>query len=480
MKYDYNLIVIGGGSGGLVASYMASLLKAKVLLVEKHKMGGDCLNTGCVPSKALLQTAKRIYEIQQAHQLGIKKSHCEFDFLDVLKRVQTVIKKIESHDSVERYEKLGVHCLKGKAEFKTPHSIEVNDKIYTAKAFIVATGASPFIPPIKGLEEGNHLTSDTIWDLKVKPEKLIVLGGGPIGTELAQGFNRLGVSVTQVEQSPTIMGREDKEVSEFISQKLKQEGVEILCNTKALEIKTDQGQKNLVVEKENQRTSIPFSHILLAVGRKASVTGLGLEKIGIKLSPRKTIQTNHFMATNHSHIYACGDVTGPYQFTHSAAYQGTLSALHALFSPITRLFLKANYKGMPWCTYTDPEVARCGLNETEAQSQGIPYDVHRFNLKDLDRAITESHEEGFVKILTQKKKDKILGVVAVGHNAGNWSGEFILAIQQKIGLNAILNTIHPYPTMIEACKYVSGEWKKTQTSPEIFKWLKRFHDFRIK
>lgn len=478
MHYDYNLIVIGGGSGGLVSSYMAAALQAKVLLIEKHKMGGDCLNTGCVPSKALLQTAKRIHEIKNASDLGIKKSECEFDFSDVFKRIHSVIKKIEPHDSVDRYKKLGVECLQGEAQFKDLHSVEVNGKTYTAKAFIIATGASPFVPPIKGLEYVNYLTSDNIWELDTKPEHLVILGGGPIGTELSQGFNRLGVHVTQVEQAPFIMNREDEEVSQFITQKLKKEGVNVLCNTRAVEIKKEGNQNLLITESNNQNKSIPFSHILFAVGRKASVSGFGLEKIGVKLTQRKTIETNHFMATNHSHIYACGDVTGPYQFTHSAAYQGTLASIHALFSPLTRLFMKANYSGMPWVTYTDPEVAHCGLSESMAKAQNIPYEAHRFDLKELDRAITESHEEGFIKILTAKKKDKILGVTAVGSNAGNWIGEFILAIQQGIGLNAILNTTHPYPTMIEACKYVAGTWKRNQTSPQVLKWLKKFHNFR--
>ena len=480
MKYDYNLIVIGGGSGGLVASYMAATLKARVLLIEQQKMGGDCLNTGCVPSKALLQTAKRIHEIKHSQHLGIKKSECEFDFLDVLKRIQSVIKKIEPHDSTERYTKLGVQCLQGKAFLKTPHSVEVNGKTYTGKAFVIATGASPFVPPLKGIEDVDYLTSDTIWNINSKPEKLIILGGGPIGTELSQGLNRLNVPITQVEQSSSIMGREDKEVSEFIAQKFKKEGVNLRCNTKALEIRKEGDKKFLIVESNQKKESLFFSHILFAIGRKASVSGFGLENIGVKLTSRKTIQTNHFMSTNYSHIYACGDVTGPYQFTHSAAYQGTLASIHALFSPLTRLFLKANYEGMPWVTYTDPEIARCGLSESEALAQNISHNVYKFELKDLDRAITEGYEEGFIKILTHKKKDKILGVVAVGHNAGHWIGEFILAIQQRIGLNAILNTVHPYPTMIEACKYVAGAWKRDQVSPKVLNWLETFHKFRIK
>ena len=389
-KYDYNVIVIGGGSGGLVASLVASSLRAKVLLIEKHKMGGDCLNTGCVPSKTLLKSAQRVYEIQNSGKLGIKSSSCEFEFSHIMERVQSVIKTIAPKDSRERYEELGVKCVKGEAHFEGLHTVRAAKQSFTAKSFIIATGATPFVPPIPGLSQVDYLTSDTLWNLREKPEKLVIIGGGPIGLEMAQGLSRLGVSVTLVESAPQVMGREDPDVSQWIGDKLKSEGVEILTSVKIEEIKKGDGKTVLHLRHQLQDKQIPFSHLLIATGRRAHLRGFGLEGLEVRLTERSTIKTNGFMATNHSHIYACGDVTGPYPFTHSAAYQGTLAAIHALFSPLSRLpflNLKASYTGLPWCTYTDPEVARCGLNETMAREKNISCEVIYLPLKELDRAL---------------------------------------------------------------------------------------------
>ena len=481
-RYDYNVIVIGGGSGGLVASLVASSLKAKVLLIEKHKMGGDCLNTGCVPSKTLLSSARRIYEIQTAGKLGIKNSSCEFEFSHIMERVHSVIKQIAPKDSRERYEKLGVKCVEGEAHFEGLNTVRVAEQSFTTRSFIIATGASPFVPPIKGLNQVDYLTSDTLWNLRQKPEKLVIIGGGPIGMEMAQGLNRLTVPVTLVESASRIMGKEDPDVSQWMADKLKSEGVEILTSTKIGEIKKESGKGVLHLRHQLQDKKIPFSHLLVATGRKANLRGFGPEGLETRLTKQSTIETNGFMATNHSHIYACGDVTGPYPFTHAAAYQGTLAAVHALFSPFSRLpflKLKASYAGLPWCTYTDPEVARCGLNETTAQEQNIPFEMTWLPLKELDRAVTEGKEEGFLKILTKKGSDKILGMTAVGAEAGHWTGGLILAINQGIGLNRILHTVHPYPTLTEVAPRVAALWKKQRTSEKTLRFLQKFHQWRL-
>ena len=481
-RYDYNVIVIGGGSGGLVASLVASALKAKVLLIEKHKMGGDCLNTGCVPSKTLLSSARRVREIQTAEKLGIQTRSCEFDFTHIMERVQSVIKQIAPKDSKERYEKLGVKCVEGEAHFEGLNSVRAAGQSFTARSFIIATGASPVVPPIKGLNQVDYLTSDTFWNLRQKPEKLVIIGGGPIGMEMAQGLNRLTVPVTLVEAAPRIMGKEDPDVSQWMADKLKSEGVEILTSAKIGQITKENGKGILHLRHQLQDKKIPFSHLLAATGRKANLRGLGLEGLEIRQTKQSTIETNGFMATNHSHIFACGDVTGPYPFTHAAAYQGTLAAIHALFSPFSRLpffKLKASYAGFPWCTYTDPEVARCGLNETTAREQNIPFEMTWLPLKELDRAVTEGKEEGFLKILTKKGSDKILGMTAVGSEAGHWTGGLILAINQGIGLNRILHTVHPYPTLTEAAPQAAALWKKQHTPKKTLQFLQKFHQWRL-
>ncbi|MCY4513316.1 MAG: FAD-dependent oxidoreductase [Bdellovibrionales bacterium] len=481
-QYDFNVIVIGGGSGGLVASLTASTLKAKVLLIEKHKMGGDCLNTGCVPSKTLLSSARRVYEIKNAGKLGIKNSSCDFEFSHIMERVQSVIKQIAPKDSKERYEQMGVKCVEGEAHFEGLNSVRAAGQSFTARSFIIAAGSSPFVPPIKGLNLVDYLTSDTLWNLREKPKKMVIIGGGPIGLEMAQGLNRLGVPVTLVESASRIMGKEDSDVSQWIGDKLKSEGMEILTSVKIEEIKKENGNGVLHFRHQLKNKQIPFSHLLIATGRKANLRGLGLEGLEVRLTKLSTIETNGFMATNHPHIYACGDITGPYFFTHTAAYQGTLAAIHALFSPFSRLpflKLKATYDGIPWCIYTDPEVARCGHNEITAQEKNIPFEVTYLPLKELDRALTDGKEEGFIKVLTKKGSDKILGMTAVGSDAGQWTGGLILAINQGIGLNQILKTVHAYPTLTEIAPKAAALWKKRHISKATFQILQKFHQWRL-
>ena len=479
-RRDFNVIVIGGGSAGLTASLTAADLKARVLLIEKSRMGGERLYRGCVPSKAFLQSARRIYEIQTAGELGIRHSSCEFEFSGIMERARDVIKKTEPKDSRERYEALGVECVKGSARFEGLNVVRVGERRFTAGSFIVATGSVPIVPPVPGLSEVDYLTSDTLWSLRDKPDKLLVMGGGPTGVELAQGVCRLGVPVTLLETAPRILQREDPEVSQSVSDKLRKEGMEILTSVKTEEIKKTEagGGGEALLRHRLTDKRIPFSHILIAVGRRAWFEGLGLKELGVKLTDRGFIRTNSFLATNHSHIYACGDVTGPYLLTHSAGYQGALAAIHSLFSPFSRLPflpLKAVYDRIPYCVYTDPEVSRWGLSEAVAKDKGVSFKVTRIPLKEIDRAVTDGSEEGFVKVLTKKRSDKILGMTALGYRAGDWTGELVLAAQRGLGLNEILKTIHPYPSMTETGRRLALNWKKGRVSDTTHHLLEWFH-----
>lgn len=476
-QFDNNLVVIGGGSGGLVTSYIAAAVKAKVTLIEKHKMGGDCLNTGCVPSKALIRTAKHLSHIKRSAEFGIKEPEVEFDFSEVMDRVQNVIKAIEPHDSVERYTELGVDVVTGEAKIISPWEVQVKTdegvKTITTRSIVIAAGARPFMPPIPGLDQVDPLTSDNIWNIRELPKRLLVLGGGPIGCELTQSFARLGSQVTQVEMLPCLMIREDPEVSEAVMAKFKQEGVDIRVGHTAKEFIIEKGEKVMIAEHEGQSVRIPFDQVLVAIGRAANVTGYGVEELGITLSPRKTIETNGFQETNYPNIYACGDVAGPYQFTHTAAHQAWYAAVNALFGQFKRF--KTDYSVIPWSTFTDPEVARVGLNEQDAKEQNIPYEVVTYGIDDLDRAIADSEAHGFVKVLTPPGKDKIIGVTIVGEHAGDLIAEFVLAMKHGLGLNKILGTIHIYPTMAEANKYVAGVWKKKNAPQILLNWVSKYH-----
>ena len=477
-RFDRNLVVIGAGAGGLVSAYIAAAVKAKVTLIEGHKMGGDCLNYGCVPSKALIRSAKAIKQVSQAHTLGIRQAQGEVDFAAVMRRVHEVIQAIEPHDSVERYTSLGVEVLQGHARITSPWTVQVRlvdgtEQTLSTQNIVIATGASPFIPPIPGLQETGFLTSDTIWGLTELPPRLVVLGGGPIGSELAQSFARLGSEVTQVEMAPRLMVREDPEVSELVAASLRDDGVKVLTGHQAVRVEVVDGEKRLIVKRGEEELPIAFDQLLCAVGRSPRVTGFGLEELGIALTPRKTIATNAFLQTQYPNIYAVGDVAGPFQFTHTAAHQAWYAAVNALFGRFKRF--KADYSVIPWATFTDPEVARVGLSETEARQQGVAYEVTRYGIDDLDRAIADGTAHGFVKVLTVPGKDKILGVTIVGEHAGDLLAEFVLAMKHGLGLNKILGTIHTYPTLSEANKYAAGEWKRAHAPQRVLGWLARFH-----
>lgn len=483
VRFDRNLIVIGAGAAGLVSSYIAAATKAKVTLVEGHKMGGDCLNYGCVPSKALIKSAKLAHQMRKADHYGLEAVTPKVPFARVMARVHQVIADIAPHDSVERYTDLGVEVLEGYAKLIDPWTVEVamtdgTTRRLTTRAIIIATGAQPFVPPLPGIDDVGYLTSDTLWDaLKDRdtaPKRLVVLGGGPIGSELAQSFARLGSEVIQIEMAPRIMIREDEEVSALVKASLESDGVQVLTGHKALSCGVTDGEKWIEVEHQGQTRRIPFDDMIAAVGRSPRLKGFGLEELGIKVN--RVIETNEYLETLYPNILAAGDVAGPFQFTHTAGHQAWFAAVNALFGDIKRF--KADYRVIPWATFTDPEVARVGLSESEAKEKGIAVEVTRYGIDDLDRAIADGSAHGFVKVLTAPGKDRILGVTIVGEHAGDLIAEFVLAMKHGLGLNKILGTIHIYPTLAEANKYAAGEWRRAHVNPRLLAFVERFHNWR--
>ncbi len=482
-SFDRNLVVIGAGAGGLVSAYIAAVVKAKVTLVEAHKMGGDCLNYGCVPSKALIRSAKLAHQIRHGANYGLSNVTPEFSFKAVMQRVQDVVRAIAPHDSVERYTGLGVEVLQGHARIVNPWTVEValnggGTQRLTTRSIVIAAGARPWVPPLPGLDDVGYVTSDTLWDafaqLDAVPRRLVVLGGGPIGCELAQAFARLGAEVTQVEMAPRLLGREDEEVSALARDALAADGVQVLTGHQALRCENAGGVKTLVVAHQGIEKRLEFDQLICAVGRVARLTGYGLEELGI--STQRTVPTNDYLQTIYPNIYAAGDVAGPYQLTHVAAHQAWYAAVNALFGEF-RLF-KADYAVIPWTTFIDPEVARVGLNEQEAKEQGVAYEVTKYNIDDLDRAIADSEARGFVKVLTVPGKDTILGVTIVGTHAGDLLAEYVLAMRHGLGLNKILSTIHTYPTLSEANKYAAGEWKRAHQPRRLLEWVRKYHDWK--
>lgn len=475
-RFDRDIVVLGGGSGGLVTSYIAAVVKSEVTLIEKHQMGGDCLNTGCVPSKALIKSAKLKHSIDNAAKYGMANASADVDFQAAMQRVHGVIKEIEPHDSPERYRNLGVDVILGEGRIIDPWRVEVNGQTLTTRNIVVATGARPFVPPIPGLDEVDYLTSDNLWDLQDLPKKLVVLGGGPIGCELAQSFQRLGSEVCQVEMAPTIMGKEDPDVAEIVKAKFEEDGINVMVNTKAVGFKKAGGADVLIAEQGNKTIDIEFDKIIIAVGRQARVTGFGLEELGIGTNEKGTIEHNEYLQTDVPNIYVVGDVAGPYQFTHVAAHQAWFAAVNSLFGSLRKF--RADYRVIPWATFTDPEVARVGLNETDAKERSIAYEVTQYGIDDLDRAIADGTNFGFIKVLTVPGKDKILGVTIVGEHAGDLISEYVLAMKNGLGLNKVLGTIHIYPTLAESNKYVAGEWKRAHQPETVLKWLKKYHAWR--
>ncbi|UTA48211.1 FAD-dependent oxidoreductase [Simiduia sp. 21SJ11W-1] len=475
-QFDTNLVVIGAGSGGLVSAYIAAAVKAKVTLIEKHAMGGDCLNTGCVPSKALIRSAAVAQSMREAEHFGVQPVVPEVDFNRVMSRVHEVIGQVAPHDSIERYTALGVDCITGSARLVSPWEVEVNGKIIRTRAIVLATGARPSIPAIDGLEQVNYYTSDTIWSLRENPGRLLVLGTGPIGCELAQAFARLGANVTLLGRAARIMPREDADVSEAISQAFVREKIQLINGATAVAFEVENGEQRLVYEQDGKRTSLVFDTLLLAVGRTPNVEGFGAEALGLALTDNGSLAVDDKLRTRFPNIYGCGDLVGPYQFTHMASHQAWYAAVNALFSPLKSF--KVDYSVVPWATFTAPEVARVGLSEAEAQAKHIEYEITRYGIDDLDRALADGTATGFVKVLTPKGKDRILGAVIVGHHASELITEFISAMKHGRGLNSILGTVHIYPTMSEANKFAAGNWKRANAPQQLLGWVQKFHAWR--
>jgi pyruvate/2-oxoglutarate dehydrogenase complex dihydrolipoamide dehydrogenase (E3) component/uncharacterized membrane protein YdjX (TVP38/TMEM64 family) len=480
-KFDYNLLVIGGGSAGLVSAYIAAAVKAKVGLIEKHKMGGDCLNTGCVPSKALIRSAKAADTLRHANRYGLESVPVKGSFKAIMERVQQAIKTIEPHDSPERYRSLGVDVMLGSARFISPWELEVqhNDgrsERLTARSIVIATGGKPAVPNIPGLADMNPLHSDNLWQLEQQPQRLLVLGGGPIGSELAHAFARLGSQVVLVQHGDQILAKEDADVAELVLEQFRADAIDVRLNHTAAEFCLENGEKVAYCDHQGDRVRIAFDEVLVAVGRAANTEGLNLEALGIEPQKNGTLPTEDDLSVRFPNIFACGDVAGPYQFTHAASHQAWYAAVNGLFGSFKRF--KVDYRVMPWVTFTAPEVARVGLSEAEAKAQKIDYQLTRYDLGGLDRAITESENVGFIKVLTPPGKDKILGVVVVGSHAGEILAEFTLAMKHGLGLNKILGTIHPYPTWNEAAKATAGQWKRANAPQRLLAVVEKIHSWR--
>jgi dihydrolipoamide dehydrogenase len=478
-SFDNNLIVIGGGSAGLVSAYIAAAVKAKVTLIEKAEMGGDCLNTGCVPSKALLHVAKTIRQTQHARELGVHTTIEKVDFARVMDEVQKVIQRIAPHDSVERYTDLGVDVIQGEATIESPWQVRVKtldgEQRLSTRSIVIATGAKPLVPKFEGLEHIDYLTSDSLWHLRTLPKRLLVLGGGPIGCELAQAFQLLGSQVTIVEMGPRLLANEDPDTSALLQNQLRADGVDLRLNHKAERFSVNaDGESQLHTDHEGEAVALAFDRVLIALGRQPNTQGFGLEEIGIEVD--KTVQVNALLQTNFPNIYACGDVAGPYQFTHVASHQAWYAAVNALFDPFKTF--KADYSVIPWVTYTTPEIANVGLTEQAAQQQNTDYEVIEYDISDMDRAIADQQAYGRIKVLTAPGKDTILGVNIVAAQAGELLAEYVLAMKHGIGLNKILGTIHSYPTMSEANKYVAGQWKQAHKPEKLLAWVAKFHRWR--
>lgn len=471
-RLDYNVVVVGAGAAGLVSATIAAAVKARVALVERDKMGGDCLNTGCVPSKALLRSARAVADMRRGRDFGLKESEARFDFAEVMERVQRVIRAVEPHDSVERYSKLGVECVRGDARIASPYEVDVGGRRLTTRAIVVATGARPAVPPIPGLEGISYLTSDTVWNLRQLPRRLAVLGGGAVGCELAQAFARFGSEVELIELESRLLPREDSEASSALEARLTKEGVRVRTSTRARAVETGA----LVCDSAGREIRIAFDQLLLALGRRPNAQGFGLEELGVEVAKGGNVAHDAFLRTSCPTIYVCGDVAGPYAFTHVAAHQAWYAAVNALFSPWKSC--RADYRVIPWATFTDPEVARVGLSEDEAREKGVAFEVTRYRLDDLDRAIADEETHGFVKVLTAPGRDRILGATIVAAHAGELIGEFVSAMKHGIGLNGILGTIHVYPTLSEAARFAAGQWKRAHAPAGALAWVERFHRLR--
>lgn len=471
--FDTNLVVIGAGSAGLVTALIAATVKARVTLIERERMGGDCLNTGCVPSKALIRSARAAQELRRATEFGLAAVPVRVDFATVMARVRGVIRRIEPHDSVERFTALGVDCVHGAARLISPWEVEVGERRITARHIVIASGARPRVPDVPGIQALDYLTSDTLWSLEVPPRRLLVLGGGPIGCELAQAMARLGVQVTLVTRADRLLPREDPEVGKALAARFAGEGIEVHTLSEPQAFGRATGAQFGRFERGGKALELRFDRLLVAAGRQANTEGLGLEALGIELAADGSLPVDDFLRTRVPNILACGDVAGPFRFTHMASHQAWYAAVNALFGGWRRFAV--DYSVVPWATFTDPEVARVGLSAAEAGAQGLRFEVTRFALGELDRALTDGEEEGFIKVLTPPGSDRILGVTIVSAHAAELVNEFVMAMKHGIGLNRILGTIHIYPTFSEANKFLAGEWRKARKPERLLRWAQRYH-----
>ncbi|MGK7931691.1 MAG: NAD(P)/FAD-dependent oxidoreductase [Microcystaceae cyanobacterium] len=450
MAVDYDLVVIGGGSGGLVVASAAAQLQAKVALVEKARLGGDCLWYGCVPSKSLIHASRVAYQGKQGQPFGFYVNETNVHFQEVLSHVQKVIKTIEPHDSPERFEGLGVEVIFGNGQFTNSRTFTVNGRNLTARAFVISTGSRPAIPPIKGLEEVGYLTNEQIFSVTTQPKSLAVIGGGPIGCELGQGLHRLGVKVTLIASRNQLLPKEDSDASQVVEDQLKAEGINLIKNTRVTQVEMFEGQKKIYLGKD----TLLVDEILLATGRTPNVGSLNLEKAGVEYN-KKGLTVNNKLQTTNPRIYGCGDVIGGYQFTHVAAHEAVTVLTNALFFP----FSKVNYRVIPWATFTDPELARVGLNETEAkQEYGEEMYVFKQPFSGVDRAQAEGATQGFSKIIT-RPNGEILGAQIVGTMAGELIHEIVLAMNYNLKVSA-LTGIHIYPTLSEVNSKAALQFKK--------------------
>ena len=469
-KFEVNTVVIGAGAAGLVASLIIAGARAKVVLAEQDRMGGDCLYTGCVPSKSLIRSGHIKRLIDDAADFGLKNARAEVDVPAVMQRIRDIIARIEPHDSVERFTSLGVECVSGKAHIESPYLVRVNGREITTRSIILATGARPLVPPIPGLDGVDYLTSDTIWELEQLPKRLLVIGGGPIGCELTQAFANLGCRVTQMEMAPRILMREDPEVSELLAERFRDQDINVLTGRKVVQFASDEQGNYVAAEYEGEVVREHFDRVLLALGRKPNVVGFGLEELEMPLTAAGAVEVDQYLQTAYPNIYACGDVAGPYQFTHMAAHQAWFAAMNALAGGWRRV----NYGAVPWATFTDPEIARVGISEQEAKERGIDYEVTRYDLALHDRALADGENRGFVKVLTPPGKDRILGATIAGYHAGDLIGEFVLAMTHGMGLGKIAAATHIYPTMLEANKFAANAWRKAHMPDFVFPWLERY------
>jgi pyruvate/2-oxoglutarate dehydrogenase complex dihydrolipoamide dehydrogenase (E3) component len=471
----YNVVVIGAGTAGLVTAAGTAGLGGRAALIEANKMGGDCLNFGCVPSKALISSANLIERIRRAPELGLAPMEPSFRFEDVFASMRARRAVIEPHDSRERFEGLGVDVFPGRAKFVSPDEVEIDDGTkLSARNFVIATGSRALVPPVPGLDSVPYFTNESLFDqMRRKPESLLVLGGGPIGCELGQVMRRLGVEVKLVELLPRVLAKDDAEASELVRLSLEKDGVEVVTGTRATRFESRDGRSSAILETNGVERRIEVEAVLVAAGRTPNVEGLGLEAAGVAYTARG-VEVDRTLTTSRAHILACGDVASPYQFTHSADYQARIVIRNIL---LPWFKAKVDYTWIPWVTYTDPEVAQAGLSEEEARKRGVAHDVFRNDWSDLDRAITESATTGFIKVITEKGRDRILGATVVGRHAGEVMHEVLVAARHGIGLGKLSATVHAYPTFSSSVGRVADSFQKTRLTPRVaglFRWLYRY------